>query len=224
MLKGEKICKSYLDRSSGRYIKILDNVDVNIEDGETVAVMGASGSGKSTLARILLRLEKADSGKIVFDKKDITHMFHSQLREFRKSVQFISQRPESFLDPMMKLDISLREGLNVFSLPNSEEKIDYFLDVVQLNKSILQKYPHQVSGGEIQRICIARALILEPKMLILDEPTSMLDISVQAQILNLLKRIQKEQNLSYFYITHDNVLAKYLCDRVLFLKNKTLCE
>lgn len=224
MLKGEKICKRYLDRSSGRYIKILDNVDVNIEDGETVAVMGASGSGKSTLARILLRLEKADSGKIVFDKKDITHMFHSQLREFRKSVQFISQRPESFLDPMMKLDISLREGLNVFSLPNSEEKIDYFLDVVQLNKSILQRYPHQVSGGEIQRICIARALILEPKMLVLDEPTSMLDISVQAQILNLLKRIQKEQNLSYFYITHDNVLAKYLCDRVLFLKNKTLCE
>ena len=188
MLKGEKICKSYLDRSSGRYIKILDNVDVNIEDGETVAVMGASGSGKSTLARILLRLEKADSGKIVFDKKDITHMFHSQLREFRKSVQFISQRPESFLDPMMKLDISLREGLNVFSLPNSEEKIDYFLDVVQLNKSILQRYPHQVSGGEIQRICIARALILEPKMLVLDEPTSMLDISVQAQILNLLKQ------------------------------------
>ena len=224
MLKGEKICKSYLDRSYGRYIKILDNVDVNIEDGETVAVMGASGSGKSTLARILLRLEKADSGKIVFDKKDITRMFHSQLREFRKSIQFISQRPESFLDPMMKLEISLREGLNVFSLPNSEEKIDYFLDVVQLNKSILQRYPHQVSGGEIQRICIARALILEPKMLVLDEPTSMLDISVQAQILNLLKRIQKEQNLSYFYITHDNVLAKYLCDRVLYLKNKTLCE
>ena len=88
----------------------------------------------------------------------------------------------------------------------------------------MQRYPHQVSGGEIQRICIARALILEPKMLVLDEPTSMLDISVQAQILNLLKRIQKEQNLSYFYITHDNVLAKYLCDRVLFLKNKTLCE
>ena len=125
---------------------------------------------------------------------------------------------------MMKLEMSLREGLNVFSLPNSEEKIDYFLDVVQLNKSILKRYPHQVSGGEIQRICIARALILEPKMLVLDEPTSMLDISVQAQILNLLKRIQKEQNLSYFYITHDNVLAKYLCDRVLYLKNKTLCE
>ena len=137
-------------------------------------------------------------------------------------MQFISQRPESFLDPRQTLGSSLREEFTVFNLPYDEEKIKEMLDLVKLNAELLQRYPHQVSGGEIQRICLVRALLLEPKLLILDEPTSMLDISVQAQILHLLRDIREEKQLAYLFITHDKQLAEWLCDRVLHIEQGQL--
>lgn len=222
MLKAENISKSFIDRSSGKTFELLHDVSLEIKAGEAVALMGGSGSGKSTLARILLRLLPCDCGKIYFQGRDITKVTGKDLSVFRRNVQFISQRPESFLDPRQTLGCSLKEAFTVFNLSYDEDKIKAMLDLVKLNAELLQRYPHQVSGGEIQRICLVRALLLEPKLLILDEPTSMLDISVQAQILHLLRDIRQEKQLAYLFITHDKQLAKWLCDRVLHIEQGQL--
>ena len=222
MLKAENIFKSFVDRSNGKTFELLHDVSLELKSGEAVALMGGSGSGKSTLARILLRLLSCDSGKIYFQGQDITKATAKDLSIFRRNVQFISQRPESFLDPRQTLGSSLREAFTVFNLLYDEEKIKEMLDLVKLNAELLQRYPHQVSGGEIQRICLVRALLLEPKLLVLDEPTSMLDISVQAQILHLLRDIRMEKQLAYLFITHDKQLAKWLCDRVLHIEQGQL--
>lgn len=215
MLKAENISKSFIDRSSGKSFRLLQDVSLEIAPGEAVALMGGSGSGKSTLARLLLRLLPCDAGKIYFRGTDITKLSGKELAGFRRSVQFISQRPESFLDPRKTLSYSLREALEVFSVPYAEEQALEMLDLVKLNAKLLERYPHQVSGGEIQRICLVRALLLEPELLILDEPTSMLDISVQAQILHLLKDIRTQKQIAYLFISHDRLISEWLCDRVV---------
>ena len=215
MLKAENISKSFIDRSSGKSFRLLQDVSLEIAPGEAVALMGGSGSGKSTLARLLLRLLPCDTGKIYFRGTDITELSGKELAGFRRSVQFISQRPESFLDPRKTLSYGLREALEVFSLPYAEEQALEMLDLVKLNAKLLERYPHQVSGGEIQRICLVRALLLEPELLILDEPTSMLDISVQAQILHLLKDIRTQKQIAYLFISHDRLISEWLCDRVV---------
>ena len=215
MLKAENISKSFIDRSSGKSFRLLQDVSLEIAPGEAVALMGGSGSGKSTLARLLLRLLPCDTGKIYFRGTDITKLSGKELVGFRRAVQFISQRPESFLDPRKTLGYSLREALAVFSLPYAEEQALEMLDLVKLNAKLLERYPHQVSGGEIQRICLVRAMLLEPELLILDEPTSMLDISVQAQILHLLKDIRTQKQIAYLFISHDRLISDWLCDRVV---------
>lgn len=215
MLKAENISKSFIDRSSGKSFRLLQDISLEIAPGEAVALMGGSGSGKSTLARLLLRLLPCDAGKIYFRGTEITELSGKELAGFRRSVQFISQRPESFLDPRKTLSYSLREALEVFSLPYAEEQALEMLDLVKLNAKLLERYPHQVSGGEIQRICLVRALLLEPELLILDEPTSMLDISVQAQILHLLKDIRTQKQIAYLFISHDRLISEWLCDRVV---------
>lgn len=215
MLKAENISKSFIDRSSGKSFRLLQDVSLEIASGEAVALMGGSGSGKSTLARLLLRLLPCDAGKVFFRGTDITKLSGKELAGFRHAVQFISQRPESFLDPRKKLGYSLREALEVFSLPYVEEQALEMLDLVKLNAKLLERYPYQVSGGEIQRICLVRALLLEPELLILDEPTSMLDISVQAQILHLLKDIRAQKQIAYLFISHDRLISEWLCDRVV---------
>ncbi len=224
MLKGENISKYYLDRSSGETIKVLDQCSITIGENEVVGLMGASGCGKSTLARILLRLIKCDSGRILFENEDITDYSNNKLKPFRGKVQFISQRPESFFDPMLTLGASFIEPLKIFQRPYTEETLEQALGLVKLNWTLLSRYPHQVSGGEIQRLSIARALLLKPKLLILDEPTSMLDISVQAQILHLLKKIQALEHLSYLFIAHDKEIIKWMCDRSLFMERGRLKE
>ena len=218
MLVAENISKSFTDRASGRRFDVLQDVSLRIVQGEAVALMGGSGSGKSTLARILLRLLPPDGGRLCFEGADITQATGSRLHSFRRAVQFISQRPESFLDSRQTLGASIREAFSVFSLPCDEQRIAQMLELVKLNMALLTRYPHQVSGGEIQRVCIARALLLQPRLLLLDEPTSMLDISVQAQILHLLRDIRREHNLAYLFITHDRQLAQWLCDRTLYIE------
>ena len=214
MLKAEKICKAYYDRSAGKYLQVLDKCSLEIKEDEAVGLMGQSGSGKSTLARILLRLLPCDSGKISFCGEDITGAEQVALRGFRRQVQLLSQRPESFFDPLMRLGDSLKEPLAIFRLPYNKDELEELLELVKLNKAVLERYPHQVSGGEIQRLSLARALLLQPRLLVLDEPTSMLDISVQAQILQLLREVRREKKLSYLLITHDSAVASFMCDRV----------
>lgn len=218
MLEAVEVSKKYWDRSSGRQYDVLQSCSLQIAAGEAVGLMGPSGCGKSTLARVLLRLLPTDSGRIIFQTQDVTQLSQKQLKPFRQQVQFISQRPESFFDPLLKLDASLREPLHIFDLPDSSEIIEAALATVKLSPALLDRYPHQVSGGEVQRLSIARALLLKPKLLILDEPTSMLDISVQAQILQLLKNIRRQEQMAFLFISHDKAVINYMCDRQLYMQ------
>lgn len=218
MLEAVEVSKKYWDRSSGRQYDVLQSCSLQIAAGEAVGLMGPSGCGKSTLARVLLRLLPTDSGRIIFQTQDVTQLSQKQLKPFRQQVQFISQRPESFFDPLLKLSASLREPLHIFDLPDSSEIIEAALATVKLSPALLDRYPHQVSGGEVQRLSIARALLLKPKLLILDEPTSMLDISVQAQILQLLKNIRRQEQMAFLFISHDKAVINYMCDRQLYMQ------
>ncbi|MCQ5183229.1 ABC transporter ATP-binding protein [Phascolarctobacterium faecium] len=218
MLEAVEVSKKYWDRSSGRQYDVLQSCSLQIAAGEAVGLMGPSGCGKSTLARVLLRLLPTDSGRIIFQAQDVTQLSQKQLKPFRQQVQFISQRPESFFDPLLKLGASLREPLHIFDLPDSSEIIEAALATVKLSPALLDRYPHQVSGGEIQRLSIARALLLKPRLLILDEPTSMLDISVQAQILQLLQSIRQQEQMAFLFISHDKAIINYMCDRQLYMQ------
>ena len=217
MLEAVEVSKKYWDRSSGRQYDVLQSCSLQIAAGEAVGLMGPSGCGKSTLARVLLRLLPTDSGRIIFQTQDVTQLSQKQLKPFRQQVQFISQRPESFFDPLLKLGASLREPLHIFDLPDSSEIIEAALATVKLSPALLDRYPHQVSGG-VQRLSIARALLLKPKLLILDEPTSMLDISVQAQILQLFKNIRRQEQMAFLFISHDKAVINYMCDRQLYMQ------
>ena len=217
MLEAVEVSKKYWG-SSGRQYDVLQSCSLQIAAGEAVGLMGPSGCGKSTLARVLLRLLPTDSGRIIFQTQDVTQLSQKQLKPFRQQVQFISQRPESFFDPLLKLGASLREPLQIFDLPDSSEIIEAALATVKLSPALLDRYPHQVSGGEVQRLSIARALLLKPKLLILDEPTSMLDISVQAQILQLLKNIRRQEQMAFLFISHDKAVINYMCDRQLYMQ------
>lgn len=218
MLEAVEVSKKYWDRSNGRQYDVLQSCSLQIAAGEAVGLMGPSGCGKSTLARVLLRLLPTDSGRIIFQAQDVTQLSQKQLKPFRQQVQFISQRPESFFDPLLKLGASLREPLHIFDLPDSSEIIEAALATVKLSPALLDRYPHQVSGGEIQRLSIARALLLKPRLLILDEPTSMLDISVQAQILQLLQSIRQQEQMAFLFISHDKAIINYMCDRQLYMQ------
>lgn len=218
MLEAKGIYKYYLDKNKQKKI-VLNNCDIKIEKNISIGLMGESGCGKSSLARALLRLSSVNKGKIMFCDKDITNIYGNKLKYFRKKVQFISQNPSVFFDPMMNIFKSLVEPLKIYNINYNSDDIENILEQVKLNKIVLSKYPHQLSGGEIQRISLARALLLNPEIIILDEPTSMLDISVQAQILHLLKDLQKEKSLSYLFISHDKPIVNWLCDKILIMEN-----
>lgn len=221
MLEARGIYKYYVDNNKHKKL-ILKDCNIKIEKNVSIGLMGESGCGKSSLAKILLRLLSIDKGKILFCEKNITKLNGNKLKSFRKEVQFISQNPSSFFDPMKKIFKSLVEPLEIYNLNYTNDDIENILERVKLKKIILSKYPHQLSGGEIQRVSLARALLLNPQILILDEPTSMLDISVQAQILHLLKELRREKQLSYLFISHDKAIVNWLCDKILVMKNGQL--
>ncbi|MEM1485828.1 dipeptide/oligopeptide/nickel ABC transporter ATP-binding protein [Oscillospiraceae bacterium PP1C4] len=229
MLEAQNICKTFHDRWGYKSFSALDHVSLKVEKGETLGLMGPSGCGKSTLARILLRLIYEDSGRVLFGEEDISSLRGRKLRPFRQRVQLISQRPESFFDPSMKLGESVIEPLKIFHIYEKESAarmLSEALEQVKLNDSLLERYPHQVSGGEIQRLSICRALLLNPEVLVLDEATSMLDVSVQAQILHILKELQRLKKLSYLFISHDRAVVEWMCDRVAQMEQGkiTTCE
>lgn len=219
ILEGRSLKKSFRSGFGRRAHQVLDCTDIVLYPGEALGLMGPSGCGKSTLARILMRLIEPDEGQVFFDGEEITHLKGKALRPFRRQVQLISQRPESFFDPHQRLGDSLIEPLFIF--PEQKSRLSLvasLLEQVKLTEELLTRYPHQVSGGEIQRLSLCRALLLQPRVLVLDEPTSMLDISVQAQILQILKNLQSAYHLSYLFITHDQAVADYMCSRIQTLK------
>ncbi len=198
-------------------IRAVRGVSFAVDAGETVGLVGESGCGKSTVALSVLRLHEPTSGQIRFDSVDVRTLGREDLRRLRRRIQMVLQDPLSSLSPRKRIRTSVLEPLDVHGIgtrSERQERVDYLLDRVGLDPGIGLKLPHQVSGGQNQRVAIARALSLSPDLLILDEAVAALDVSVQAQIINLLKELQRDMGLAFLFISHDLAVVKQMCDRV----------
>ena len=211
---------SFMNRGKKYYKKALDGVSLRIPEGRVSILVGESGSGKTTLARIILRAIDPDSGSIIFNGSDITRKTGKELRNFRKQAQMIHQDPYSSLNPLMKVFDIIKEPIDIFYKDYSNEerikKILAVLDDVNLKPSAVfaEKYPHMLSGGERQRVAIARSLVIEPKLIIADEPVSMLDVSIRGQILQIVKELSVNRKITVFYITHDLTTSRDIGDEI----------
>ena len=198
-------------------VKAVNDVSFSIREGETFGIVGESGCGKSTLGRSIIRLIEPTEGEVLYQGRDIRKMSAEEMRKLRQEIQIIFQDPYASLNPKMTVRELIQAPLDVFSNDSAAEKLEKVKDIMKkvgLQEEYLGKYPHEFSGGQRQRIVIARALILNPKFVFCDEPVSALDVSVRAQVLNLMKNIQKERNLTYLFISHDLSVVRFLCDRI----------
>jgi oligopeptide transport system ATP-binding protein len=199
------------------YVYAVDDVSFYLNKGESLGLVGESGCGKSTAARVILRLIEPTEGKILFDGKDVCELDHKEMQSIRRNMQIVFQDPYASLDPRRRVEQIIEEPLNVFQVgvrKERQERTAYLLEKVGLKPEHGRRYPHEFSGGQRQRIGIARALALNPKLVIGDEPVSALDVSIQAQIINLLEDLQKEFHLSYIIISHDLAVVEHICDRI----------
>jgi oligopeptide/dipeptide ABC transporter ATP-binding protein len=209
--------KSGFFKKTTGYVKAVDGIDLQVYPGETLGIVGESGCGKSTTGRTILRLLEPTAGEVWFDGKDLAKLSKEEMRRVRKDLQMIFQDPYASLNPRMTIKQILLESLEVHGIGTPKERlrtVEEIIEVVGLRKEHLNRHPHDFSGGQRQRIGIARALVLKPKLIIADEPVSALDVSIQSQILNLLKDLKKEFNLTLIFISHDLSVVKHLCDRV----------
>lgn len=215
-----KHLKKYFDVSSGK-LHAVDDVSFQLEEGTTLGVVGESGCGKSTLGRTILRLLPATDGEILFDGKDVSKLQDKEMLELRKQMQIVFQDPFSSLDPKMTVSQIIEEPLNIHKLyKNKKEqskRVTQLMEIVGLDQRYVNTYPHELDGGRRQRIGIARAIALNPKFIICDEPVSALDVSIQAQILNLMMDLKDEFGLTYIFITHDLSVVKHISDNILVL-------
>lgn len=198
-------------------VKAVDGVSFNLKKGETLGLVGESGCGKSTLGRTLIRLYEPTEGSIYFKGQDFCKVSGSELRKLRRNIQMIFQDPYASLDPRMTVGQILTQPMKIHNLHQANERLDRakeLLEIVGLRASHINRYPHEFSGGQRQRISIARAISLEPELIIADEPVSALDVSIQAQILNLLKDLQDKFKLTFIFISHDLKVIEHFCDRV----------
>lgn len=219
--------KKYFKTSSG-WLHAVDNVSFCIDKGETLGVVGESGCGKSTLGRVILHLIEPTSGKIVFDGEDISQISKARFKELRKDMQIVFQDPFSSLNPRMTVEDTIREPLvinNVYRNPAElDENVKRLMDTVGLAQRLARSYPHELDGGRRQRIGIARALALNPKFIVCDEPVSALDVSIQAQILNLMQDLQEERGLTYVFITHDLSVVHHIANNICVMYLGQLVE
>ncbi len=228
VLKVEELTKHfYWGLFRKRRQKAVRGVSFNIERGRTLGLIGESGSGKTTLARLIVRLINPTSGRIFFNGNDISGFSGKRLKKVRREMQIVFQNPETAFNPTMTLKKSIAEPLRIHGMARREnirEKIAETAQRLDLNSELLDRYPHQLSGGQIQRAVLARLLCLDPKLLILDEPTSMLDVSYQARILNLLKKIQQSTGIAYLFISHDLEVVAHMSDTIGVLHQGRLVE
>lgn len=203
-----------------RFLKAVDNVSFKVKKGTTIGIIGESGCGKTTLGRTILKLYDIDGGQVLFNGHDITNINKREMRKYRTDMQLVFQDPYSSLPPRMTVGSIIAEGVRVHNIVPQEKVFEYVKDIMKkcgLKPSYYDRYPHEFSGGQRQRICIARALAVKPELVICDEPVSALDVSIQAQIINLLKELQINMGLTYVFISHDLSVVKYITDQILVM-------
>src|SRR5580765_3436719 len=202
---------------ASKLVKAVDGVSLDIRKGETLGLVGESGCGKSTLGKAILRLTEPTGGKVLYNGKDLAHLPKSAMRDQRKHLQMIFQDPYASLNPRMTVGNIIGEPIRTFGLASGnlvDSRVQELMETVGLSRRFIKRYPHEFSGGQRQRIGIARALAVDPEFIVADEPISALDVSIQAQIMNLMERLQAEKNLTYLFISHDLRAVRHLSDRV----------
>ncbi|MDK4448462.1 ABC transporter ATP-binding protein [Enterococcus casseliflavus] len=224
-----KNLKQYFNVGRKDEVKAVDDISFQIYEGETFGLVGESGSGKSTTGRTVIRLNNPTGGEVLFDGQDVMKIKGKKpLADFRREVQMVFQDPYASLNPRMKVRDIIAEGIDINGLAKNEkernDRVDELLRTVGLNPSHGTRYPHEFSGGQRQRIGIARALAVDPKFIICDEPISALDVSIQAQVVNLLQDLQEEHKLTYLFIAHDLSMVKHISDRIGVMHNGKLLE
>ncbi len=233
LLEARNLCKTFqseqpaLVSRGNSEVRAVDDVSLSIEPGETLGLVGESGSGKTTLGRLLVRLVEPDSGSISLDSQDVLAARGSALRQLRRNMQIIFQDPFGSLDPRLSVEQIVCEPLVIHGTGNCkarQERASEMMRAVGMDASALNRYPHEFSGGQRQRIGIARALILRPKFIVADEPVSALDVSVGAQIVNLMRKLQQEFNLTYLFISHSLPVVRYLSTRIAVMYRGKLVE
>jgi oligopeptide transport system ATP-binding protein len=210
-----------------RVVKAVDGVTIDIYPGETLGLVGESGCGKSTLGRAILRLTEPTGGQVLFRGKDLAHLSQREMRDERRHLQMIFQDPYASLNPRMTVGQIIGEPIETFRLAqgrNTNELVQELMETVGLNKRFIKRYPHEFSGGQRQRIGIARALAVDPDFIVADEPISALDVSIQAQIMNLMEKLQRQKNLTYLFISHDLRAIRHVSDRVAVMYLGKLVE
>jgi oligopeptide/dipeptide ABC transporter ATP-binding protein len=220
------IRRGFFQRISS-WVRAVENVSFNIARAKTLGLVGESGCGKTTVARLILKLLNADAGKIVFNGQDMTHLDEKEMKPLRKEIQIIFQDPYGSLNPRMTVGQSIAEGLKIAGIRSrtqQEQRLENLLKMVGMSPASSDRFPHEFSGGQRQRVGIARALSVEPALIICDEPVSALDVSIQAQIINLLKDLQRQLQLSYLFISHDLNVVGYLCDMVAVMYKGQIME